>query len=155
MKHQYKKRVEKCLNVSRKAKMEVLRDLGEAFASALEHGETEQQVIDRLGAPEDFAKSVQEQFAVSCTGAREWKSRSGIVAAILISVIAFAAAFLIRMSRLPKGVIGQADAATTIRIAGGGVDLFLLTILLGSIALAAAICLVIHDMQKEREEKAK
>ena len=153
MKHQYKKRVEKCLSISWKAKKEVLRDLDEAFASALEHGETEQQVIDRLGAPEDFAKSVQEQIEVPSTGARGWKRRGAIVAAILIAVIAFAAAFLIHASRLPRGMIGQADAATTIRIAGGGMDMFPLMILFGCIALAAAICLIVHDMRKGSEEK--
>ena len=48
MKEQYIKQVEKELNLSRKAKTEVVRDLNEIFASATEHGETEQQVIERL-----------------------------------------------------------------------------------------------------------
>ncbi len=41
MKEQYIKQVEKELNLSRKAKTEVVRDLNEIFASATEHGETE------------------------------------------------------------------------------------------------------------------
>ena len=45
MKEQYIKQVEKELSLTRKAKKEVVRDLNEVFASALEHGETEQQVI--------------------------------------------------------------------------------------------------------------
>ena len=49
MKEQYIKQVEKELSLTRKAKKEVVRDLNEVFASALEHGETEQQVIERLG----------------------------------------------------------------------------------------------------------
>ena len=32
-------------------KKEVVRDLNEVFASAMEHGETEQQIIQRLGTP--------------------------------------------------------------------------------------------------------
>ena len=48
MKEQYIKQVEKELSLTRKAKKEVVRDLNEVFASALEHGETEQQVIERL-----------------------------------------------------------------------------------------------------------
>ena len=49
MKEQYIKQVEKELSLPHKAKKEVVRDLNEVFASALEHGETEQQVIQRLG----------------------------------------------------------------------------------------------------------
>lgn len=43
MKEQYIKQVEKELSLPHKAKKEVVRDLNEVFASALEHGETEQQ----------------------------------------------------------------------------------------------------------------
>ena len=43
---------------------ELRRDLEEAFASAAEHGETEQQVIRRLGTPEEFAASAAESFGV-------------------------------------------------------------------------------------------
>ena len=45
MKEQYIKQVEKELCLPRNEKKEVVRDLNEVFASALEHGETEQQVI--------------------------------------------------------------------------------------------------------------
>ena len=47
MKEQYIKQVEKELHLSRKAKADIVRDLNEIFASAAEHGETEQQVITR------------------------------------------------------------------------------------------------------------
>lgn len=60
--HPYIKQVKKSLNVSHKAKAEILCNLEEAFASAAEHGETEQQVMDRLGTPEEFAESIQEQL---------------------------------------------------------------------------------------------
>ncbi len=40
MKEQYIKQVEKELSLPHKAKKEVVRDLNEVFASALEHGET-------------------------------------------------------------------------------------------------------------------
>ena len=55
MKEQYIKQVEKELSLPHKAKKEVVRDLNEVFASALEHGEPEQQVIQRLGKPKEFA----------------------------------------------------------------------------------------------------
>ena len=47
MKEQYIKQVEKELSLPRKMKKEVVRDLNEVFASAMEHGETEQQIIQR------------------------------------------------------------------------------------------------------------
>ena len=49
MKEQYIKQVEKELFLPHKVKKEIMRDLNEVFSSALEHGETEQQVIQRLG----------------------------------------------------------------------------------------------------------
>ena len=45
-----------------------MRDLHEIFASALEHGETEQQVIERLGKPKEFADSTAEQFGIDPRG---------------------------------------------------------------------------------------
>ena len=64
MKEQYIRQVEKELKAPRKIKGEVLRDLQEAFASALEHGETEAQVIQRLGTPKEFANSAAEQLGL-------------------------------------------------------------------------------------------
>ena len=64
MKERYIKQVEKELSLSHKVKKEVVRDLNEVFSSALEHGETEQQVIRRLGTPKEFADSTAEQFGI-------------------------------------------------------------------------------------------
>ena len=74
MKEQYIRQVEKELNLSRKAKTEVVRDLNEIFNSAVEHGETEQQVIERLGTPQEFANSTAEQFGIdnSVPKKRKW-----------------------------------------------------------------------------------
>ena len=67
MKEQYIKQVEKELSLPRKMKKEVVRDLNEVFASAMEHGETEQQIIQRLGTPKEFADSTAEQFGIDNT----------------------------------------------------------------------------------------
>ena len=64
MKEQYIKQVEKELCLPRNEKKEVVRDLNEVFASALEHGETEQQVIERLGTPKEFAENTAEQLGI-------------------------------------------------------------------------------------------
>ena len=79
MKEQYIKQVEKELSLPRKMKKEVVRDLNEVFASAMEHGETEQQVIQRLGTPKEFADSTAEQFGIDNT-----KSKKGTVSFLLL-----------------------------------------------------------------------
>ncbi len=73
MKEQYIKQVEKELSLPHKAKKEVVRDLNEVFASALEHGETEQQVIQRLGTPKEFADSTAEQFGIDNASSKKGK----------------------------------------------------------------------------------
>ena len=62
MKKQYIRQVRKALHIPRSAKTEVVRDLQEIFASAAEHGESEQQVAERLGTPREFADRTAEQF---------------------------------------------------------------------------------------------
>ena len=52
-------------------KKEVVRDLNEVFASAMEHGETEQQIIQRLGTPKEFADSTAEQFGIDNTKSKK------------------------------------------------------------------------------------
>ena len=59
MKESYIQQVKRHLTLTRKQKQEVVRDLEEIFASALEHGESEDQVIARLGTPEEYARSVE------------------------------------------------------------------------------------------------
>lgn len=56
-----------------------MRDLNEVFASAMEHGETEQQIIQRLGTPKEFADSTAEQFGIDNT-----KSKKGTVSFLLL-----------------------------------------------------------------------
>ena len=62
MKQEYIRQVGRRLRLRRKQKTAVLRDLEEIFASAYEHGETEEQVIQRLGPPSEYAASVEGQL---------------------------------------------------------------------------------------------
>ena len=125
MKQQYIRQVKKALNLPREQKAEVLRDLDEAFSSALEHGETERQVIERLGTPDEFAGSIHEQLGI---------------------------AFFMRAERPAQNIIGQADAMTNMQIVGSGVDMFWLMIALGCIALAAAIGLMANHIKAAGKE---
>ena len=89
MKEQYIKQVEKELSLPHKAKKEVVRDLNEVFASALEHGETEQQVIQRLGTPKEFADSTAEQFGIDNASSKKRKGIISALVALIVAVVAF------------------------------------------------------------------
>ena len=90
--------------------------MNEVFASAMEHGETEQQIIQRLGTPKEFADSTAEQFGIDNTKS---KKRNGIIstlAALVIAVAAFSVYAVTQSGKVPEGAIGQADATTNIQI---------------------------------------
>lgn len=119
MKEQYIRQVEKHLTLPRKAKQEVIRDLNEIFASALENGETEQQVIDRLGTPEVFAENTAEQFGGKERLPKNNRTILSVVVAAAIAVVAFVIYQTTRAGDVPDGVIGQANAMTNIQVEGG------------------------------------
>ena len=132
MKEQYIRQVEKELNLSRKAKTEVVRDLNEIFNSAVEHGETEQQVIERLGTPQEFANSTAEQFGIdnSVPKKRKWIISSG---------------------KVPEGAIGQADAMTNIQVNGDFIfDASQIILLVGIIAFVFATIQIIRAVHNNR-----
>ena len=140
MKEQYIKQVEKELSLPRKMKKEVVRDLNEVFASAMEHGETEQQIIQRLGTPKEFADSTAEQFGIDNTKS---KKRNGIISTL--------AALVTQSGKVPEGAIGQADATTNIQIEGAfAFDISQILLAIGFAATAIAILLIIRTIHKNR-----
>ena len=146
MKEQYIKQVEKELSLPRKMKKEVVRDLNEVFASAMEHGETEQQIIQRLGTPKEFADSTAEQFGID--------KRNGIIstlAALVIAVAAFSVYAVTQSGKVPEGAIGQADATTNIQIEGAfAFDISQILLAIGFAATAIALLLIIRTIHKNR-----
>ena len=150
MKEQYIRQVGKNLHLPRRAKAEVVRDLQEIFASAAEHGESEQQIIARLGPPREFADRTAEQFGFD-PAARRKRNR---LIVILVSLTAAAAAFALYAAaaahRAPAGAIGQADAMTNIRIEGAGVDASLLLLAAGILAAAFAVIQLIRAARSGR-----
>lgn len=149
MRENYMKQVNRNLVVSRKKKKEIIRDLQEAFVSAVEHGETEQQVIERLGSPVDFADSIHEQFGINRIAKEKRKKQCQIAIALAVAIAAFAVGIIIMTSRLSVNVIGQANAMTNIQISGTAFDPFILFIMTGVAALAAAIILMIRCFHKK------
>lgn len=145
MKERYIRQVWKQLRLPRKAKTEVLRDLEEAFASAAEHGETEAQVVERLGTPEAFAEGIHEQLGIAPAGKAAGKT-AVLVFSILICAAAFSAALFIHASRPAPDSIGQAVAVTGIQIVGDGIDVFRILLVVGCLALLAAICVILRGI---------
>lgn len=150
MREKYIKQVKKELAVSKKQRKEVIRDLNEAFISALEHGETEQQVIERLGSPKDFADNIHEQLGIDYIAQQKRKKLFHISVAAVIAIMTFSISFLIKALRVPKNVIGQADSMTSIEVEGIAFDPMLFFALLGIVALAVVIILAIQYIRKNK-----
>ena len=153
MKEQYIRQVYRELSLLRKLKKEVVRDLKEAFDSALEHGETQQQVIRRLGTPKEFADSAAEQFGIDNTAS---KKRKAILSALIALIFAAAAFFMYAVTqsgKAPEGAIGQADAATNIRIVGAmEFDVSRIILAAGLAAAVLAVLLVIRAIRTGRRK---
>lgn len=151
MKEQYIKQVKKELHLSRKEKNEILRDLNEIFDSAVEHGETEQQVIERLGTPKDFADSTAEQFGIDSTASQKRKGIISSVVALIIAVASFLIYATTKNGRTPEGAIGQADAMTNIQVEGAfELDTLQIILCVGVIAAAFAVIQIIQTVRKNR-----
>lgn len=149
MKKQYIRQVRKDLHIPRSAKAEVERDLQEIFASAAEHGESEQQVAERLGTPREFADRTAEQFGFD-PAARRRQNRLLQIAISLAVAAAFALYAAAAAQRVPPGAIGQADAMTNIRVEGAGFDVTLLLLAAGILAAAFAILQLIRAAHSGR-----
>jgi len=151
MKEHYIKQVKRELLISRRQKNDVLRDLDEVFTSAMEHGETEQQVIERLG--KDFAISTEEQLGIDRTALRKRNNIIFIIISIGVSVLAFVLFGTLHSKQLPDGVIGQADAMTNIRINGtGAIDPSLIFLVIGITAIIVLIVRILKIMCNDRRK---
>ncbi len=151
MKEQYIKQVKKELNLSRKAKKEVLRDLNEIFVSALEHGETEQQVIERLGTPKEFSDSTAEQFGIDNSAPRKRKGIISSVIALVVAAVAFVIYATAKSNKVPDGAIGQADAMTHIQVEGAfAFDVSQIILAVGIIAVVFAIIQIVRTTRNNR-----
>lgn len=152
MKEEYIKQVSKNLHISMKAKNEIIRDLDEIFDSALENGETEQQVIDRLGAPKEFAESVSGQTEKKNYSAGNLRGIVLMAIAICIAVIAFVVYGIIQSETVPQNAIGQANAMTNIQVEGFGINIPFIILIIGIISVAFAVFQLIRTFVKIRRQ---
>lgn len=160
MKDKYIKEVEKLIPLPGRAKKEVLRDLEEAFASAAEHGETEEQVIQRLGSPKEFAENLNEQinFELFTQEHKKRKQMLIIVCTFIFSMLMFGLYAALKAAALTReiggiGIIGGADGPTAIFVADPGMDFSMVAVILGIAAFAASIILTIRYIYKNRGDK--
>ena len=153
MKENYIRRVKRELFLPRVKRNEIIRDLREIFSSALEHGETEERVIERLGSPRNYADGIQEQFGINCAQRRKRRACIQIGAALAAALAALAAGILLRFLRVPENMIGQASAVTTIQVNGSAVDLQAILLLFGAAALATVIFLIARYAAKNQNDR--
>ena len=152
----YIKEVKRELSVPRRAKKEIARDLEEAFASALEHGESADQVMERLGSPKDYTESIEEQTKSGRAKDRDRKRLIQIVCSFAAALAFFVLDLIVRALQIPKDVIGQADSMTGIKVEAPFVfNPRFLIVALGFFALAAAIVLTINYRKDKHDEKRK
>lgn len=133
MKEQYIRQVRRFLSLPAKQKREVLRDLEEIFASAQEHGESESQVIARLGDPKTYAREVAGPLGRRRGGS----ALVGLVLSCGVCVGAFSLFLSTAELWVPGDAIGHAQGSTSIQVLGA-VDLSPALLVLGAAALVSA-----------------
>ena len=83
---------------------EIITELNNS-ASVLENGETEQQVIRRLGTPKEFADSTAEQFGIDNASSKKRKGIISTLVALIVAVAAFSVYAVTRLGKTPEGAI--------------------------------------------------
>lgn len=153
MKEQYIKQIKKEFGpyLSRKKRNEIIRDLNEIFCSALEHGETEQQVIERLGTPNDFVENTIEQLRSTDTAPQKRKGIISSTVALLVAVFAFSFYATVQLGKAPDNAIGSADAMTNIQVEGAfSVDVLQIMLVIGVIAAIIAVIQITRTIRNNR-----
>lgn len=144
-KKQYVRRAAHRLHLPRGMKRAVLDGLAESFESAREHGETEGDVIARLGSPKAFAREALQsaewtEFQRSCIRRERSLRIAVIVCAVFILVMGGGLTVrAVAEAAFRQTVIGYADGPTQIFVAGGFAPLLPLVFL----AILAVACLVL------------
>lgn len=150
MKKEYLKRVKKGLSVPKKAKKEILQDLNEIFDSAMEHGETEEQVICRLGDPNVYAKAC----SFKSTNHSHMNKKQTLICSMLMicALLCFAAVIIVQSNKIPKGIIGEGTSLTNIVITDHfPIDSSLLYLILGLFFVFILIMFLIKFKQYKKK----
>ena len=155
MKERYIKQVKKQLMIPASKRKAVLRDLEEAFASAAEHGETEQQVISRLGTPEQFVAGIEEQLGVNRQKLLKTRKVVWTIIWLVVAVVGFLVYLTIRQQQELNGalgIIGGADGPTAIIVSGPGIDVPLVMLMIAAAAVVLAVIGIVRYLLKNAKK---
>lgn len=153
---QFVKRVARRLHLPREMKQAVLAGLVESFESAGEHGETEAEVIGRLGSPKAFVADVLQGAEMtedqrSCIRRERSLRIAVIVCAVLTAATMGAiAARAVAGAVFRHAVIGYADESTQIFVVGEFAPLLL--IFLAVLAMACFVLILCWFRVKKQLE---
>ena len=150
-KEKYIKSVKRKLNVPYDLKASVLEELMEAFDSAKEHGESENDLINRLGTPKEFVNDVIKNADLTDEQKKYIKQRKNIIKVIIAFIIAAAAftGYYIYQRMSMGNVIGYANSSTNIQVIGGSENIVL--ILLYIVFFAVIAGLLIYSVNLKRK----
>lgn len=150
-KEKYIKSVKRKLNVPDDLKASVLEELREAFDSAKEHGESENDLINRLGTPKEFVNDVIKNADLTDEQKKYIKQRKNIIKVIIAFIIADAAftGYYIYKRMSMGDVIGYANSSTNIQVIGGSENIVL--ILLYIVFFAVIAGLLIYSVHLKRK----
>lgn len=150
-KEKYIKSVKRKLNVPYDLKASVLKELMEAFDSAKEHGESENDLINRLGTPKEFVNDVIKNADLTDEQKKYIKQRKNIIKVIIAFIIADAAftGYYIYQRMSMGNVIGYANGSTNIQVIGGSENIVL--ILLYTAFFAVIVGLLIYSVHLKRK----
>lgn len=152
MKETYIRQVKQALFLPKKKKEAIARDLREAFACALEHGETEQQVIERLGSPAEFARGVQEQLGTNPARGQKWRNWLSVALPLVAGMALLLLGIAPRLNPVPPNAIGQANAQTLIQVRGPAIDPHALFLALSCLCfLVAGLTVALRLRRKHKE----
>ena len=157
MKERYIRQALRKMKVSPQKKKEIARDLEEIFASAAEHGESEQAVMERLGTPEEYAAGISGQLP--------GKRRSVLRLTFIAATAALSSCFMFlgicmrtATIREPKGgsasigIIGGADGPTSILVTAGEMNPSQAFLWAGAALLAVTVVQVVLLIRAKKRQ---
>lgn len=150
-KEKYIKSVKRKLNVPDDLKTSVLEELREAFDSAKEHGESENDLINRLGTPKEFVNDVIKNADLTDEQKKCIKQRKNIIKVIFAFIIAATAftGYYIYQRMSMGDVIGYANGSTNIQVIGGSENILLILFYIVFFAVIAG--LLIYSVHLKRK----
>lgn len=146
MKETYLRQVGRLL--PRRLRRDVLRDLEEQFDTAAEHGESAEDVVARLGTPEEFAAPFREGYRPSLVPPILLGSLGLLISAFCGVLLWLQHQFQIDVDE-SIAIIGGMDGPTQIYVSSDNLNP-LIPMLIGGIVLIIAGCVWLRKRRKLR-----